>query len=309
MPARAAALVATLCLAALRAQAPAPAPTHHVDRAQLMRDVVALSAPGMEGRAAGTRGGMRARQWIEERFRVTGLMPAGAAGYIQPFTFGRSPTRAANVVGRVAGRDPSVPIVVVTAHYDHFGIRRSVLYPGADDNASGVAALLAAARHFVANAPRRTFVFAALDAEEAGLHGARALVRSNLLPRGRVALNINIDMASRSDRNEIYAAGTYHSPWQRPILADVQMRSAVTIRFGHDRPAARAGGRDDWTPLSDHAAFHAAGIPFLYFGVEDHPDYHEPTDTVDRIDPRFFGDVADMLVEAMSTFDRLLGAR
>lgn len=305
--ARTAGLAATLCLVAVHAQAQAPA--HHVDRAQLMRDVATLSAPAMEGRAAGTPGGARARLWIGEQFRGAGLTPAGTAGYLQPFTFGPSHTRAANVVGRVTGRDPNLPIIVITAHYDHLGIRRGVVYPGADDNASGVAVLLAAARHFVTDAPRRTFVFGALDAEEPGLHGARALVRSNLLPRGRVALNINIDMASRNDMNEIYAAGTSHSPWQLPILRDVQMRSAVTIRVGHDRPAARAGGRDDWTQLSDHAAFHAAGIPFLYFGVEDHPDYHKPTDTVDRIDPRFFGDVADMLVEAMATCDRLLSGR
>ena len=168
---RAAGLVATLCLVALHAQAPAPAPTHHVDRAQLMRDVATLSAPSMEGRAVGTPGGVRARQWIDEQFRGAGLMPAGTAGYSQPFTFGRSQTHAANVVGRVTGRNPSLPIMVITAHYDHLGIRRGVLYPGADDNASGVAVLLAAARHFVAAGMRVCLVDWSDAARKSGTTG------------------------------------------------------------------------------------------------------------------------------------------
>jgi Zn-dependent M28 family amino/carboxypeptidase len=121
-----------------------------------------------------------------------------------------------------------------------------------------------------------------------------------------VALNVNLDMVSRSERNEIYAAGTYHAPWQTPILLDVQRRASVRILFGHDRPGSAGRGLEDWTRSSDHWAFHEAGIPFVYFGVEDHPDYHKPTDTADRIDPRFFGDTADMIVEAMRTFDRSL---
>ena len=63
---------------------------------------------------------------------------------------------------------------------------------------------------------------------------------------------------------------------------------------------------DDWTTQSDHGVFHKAGVPFIYFGVVDHADYHQPTDTADKINPRFFGDVADMIVEAVVTFDRSL---
>jgi hypothetical protein len=292
----------------------------HIDRPQLMRDVATLAAPEFEGRATGTPGGVRARQWVVDQFGGIGLAPAGAEGYTQPFSVtsrdlrailpGGRPFRtthaAANVVGRLPGHDPRARTIVVTAHYDHLGIRDGMLYPGADDNASGVAVLLACARHFAQHPPRHALVFAVLDAEELGLHGAKALIDSALLPRGQVALNINLDMVSRSDANEIYAAGTYHSPWQTPILHDVQSRTSVRIRFGHDRPDALSGGREDWTRSSDHGAFHEAGTPFVYFGVEDHADYHKPTDTADRIDPRFFGDVADMIVEAIRTFDARL---
>jgi Zn-dependent M28 family amino/carboxypeptidase len=166
-----------------------------------------------------------------------------------------------------------------------------------------VAALLGAARHFAAARPRHAMLFAALDAEEAGLQGARTLVRSPLIDRRLVAMNINLDMVSRSSRNEIYAAGTYHSPWLASILDEVRMRAAVTVLYGHDRPPAEGRGLDDWTHLSDHGPFHDAGIPFVYFGVEDHADYHRPTDTADRIDPRFFGDAADLIVEALRAID------
>jgi hypothetical protein len=66
----------------------------------------------------------------------------------------------------------------------------------------------------------------------------------------------------------------------------------------------RAGRVEDWTDQSDHKIFHDAGIPFVYFGVEDHADYHRPTDTAERIDETFFGDVADLIVEAVIALDR-----
>ena len=307
--------------AAMAAQAPAAtragAAARHVDRAQLMRELETLASPALEGRQTGTPGGMKARQWIVEQFGAIGLTPAGTTGYLQSFTVttrnvrallpGGRPFRAdhaaANVIGRLAGRGPGARTIVITAHYDHLGLRDGSLYHGADDNASGVAVLLAAARHFAKAPPRHQMVFAALDAEEIGLRGARALLSSPLLPRGRIALNVNLDMVARNDADEIFAAGTYHSPWQTAILDEVQTRASVRIRFGHDRPPALAGGLEDWTPSSDHGPFHEAGIPFVYFGVEDHADYHKPTDTADRIDPRFFGDAADMIVEAIRTFD------
>jgi hypothetical protein len=296
------------------------AAAHYIDRDQLMRDVSTLAAPAFEGRRTGTPGALKARQWIVEQFRAIGLMPAGDQGYLQPFSFTHRSVRglvtpgrpfiteyrdAANVVGRLSGSDAGRRAIVVSAHYDHLGVQEDGTYHGADDNASGVAALLAAARYFTAHTPRHSVTFAAFDAEELGLRGARAFVESR--PDARSALlNVNLDMVSRNDRNEIFAAGTYHSSVFKPMLEDVQTRSPVRILFGHDRPAYLAGGVEDWTNSSDHGAFHAAGVPFVYFGVADHADYHKPTDTADKIDRRFFGATADMIVDAMRTFDARL---
>ena len=137
-------------------------------------------------------------------------------------------------------------------------------------------------------APRHPGWLVAFDAEELGLRGAEALVGSSLLPASAIALNVNLDMVSRNDANEIFAAGTYQTPSLRPILEDVQRRSAVKILFGHDRPMVKAGGVEDWTTQSDHGVFHDAGMPFLYFGVDDHADYHQPTDTADKVEPAVF---------------------
>jgi hypothetical protein len=301
---------------AARPPAEQVAAARHVDRAVLMSDVTTLASREFEGRRSGTAGGFKAREWISRQFKAIGLTPGVGSAFTQPFTLpdrgGRGTSRGAlsgtdyqpaNIVGRISGSDAQATTIVITAHYDHVGIREGVIYHGADDNASGVAALLAVARQFVKSRPRHPMVFAALDAEESGQQGAQALISSNLLPRGRTALNINLDMLSRSDSNEIYAAGPYYSPWQTPILQDVQTRASVRILFGHDRPGKADGGLEDWTHSSDHGAFHDAGVPFVYFGVEDHADYHKPTDTADKIDPRFFGDVVDMIVEAVRAFD------
>ena len=285
------------------------------DRSRLLADVATLSDPAFEGRLTSSAGGRKAREWIVSEFESIGLRPAGQDGFEQPFSFTvrrfsgvfrtgsfrRTYRDAANVVGRLDGREPSRPAIVISAHYDHLGVRDGVVYPGADDNASGVAAMLAVARAMKIRPTRHSLVFAAFDAEEQELRGAKAFVQS--AQRDAVALNVNLDMLSRSTRREIHVAGTYHTPHLRPEVERLQATTPVTIRFGHDRPEL---GPDDWTQLSDHGAFHQARVPFLYFGVEDHEDYHRPTDTFDRIDHQFFADVTALIIDAIVALDRSL---
>lgn len=275
-----------------------------IDADRLMATVTLLADPKFEGRAVGTPGGIAARGVIGERFRVIGLEPIGGV-YLASFTFaGKSATAAkvngANVIGLCPGQNPRLPVFVVSAHYDHLGIRDGVMHPGADDNASGVAVLLELAAYCRKNPFRRSIVFAAFDAEEGGLNGARAFVASPPIAKDRIALNVNLDMVSRSDRREIYIAGTYHTPALKAPLERVAKGARVKVLFGHDRPGT---GSDDWTSQSDHGAFHAAKIPFVYFGVEDHADYHKPTDTADKIDRGFFVDVAETILDAVLQLD------
>jgi Zn-dependent M28 family amino/carboxypeptidase len=202
------------------------------------------------------------------------------------------------------GSEPKLPYLVVSAHYDHLGIREGQIYPGADDDASGVAVVLEIAAYCQRTPFRHSIVFAAFDAEERGLQGAKAFLAKPPVPKERIGLDVNLDMVSRNDKREIFISGTYPYPELKPILDPVVKRSAVTVLYGHDKPVAIAGGVEDWTNQSDHGPFHEAKIPFVYFGVEDHPDYHKPTDTADKINRGFFVDVAETIIDAALALDK-----
>jgi hypothetical protein len=280
-----------------------------IDSERLMSAVTTLADPKWEGRAAGSPGGLAARAWVLDRFKALALQPVSGA-YVYPFTYarmtmgGKQTGEGANVIGLCLGSDPKLPYFVVSAHYDHLGVRDGQVYPGADDNASGVAVILEIAAFCQKTAFRHTIVFAAFDAEERGLQGARVFLATPPVPPDRIALNVNLDMVSRNDKREIFVAGTYHYPELKAPLEAVARRAPITVLFGHDKPVAIAGGVEDWTNQSDHGPFHAAKIPFVYFGVEDHADYHKPTDTADKINRGFFVDVAETILDAVIALDR-----
>lgn len=267
-------------------------------RRRLLDDLAWMADDAREGRATGTPGNAATRDWLVGRFTEIGLEPFGPS-FERPFTTSR--LSGANVVGMLKGSgESSGDYIVVTAHFDHLGVQGGEIYNGADDNASGTAALLAAAAWFKTHPTRHSIIFAALDAEERGLQGARAFLAEPPVGHEDMTLNINLDMIGRNEQRELYAAGTSHWPALRGALEEVAERSAVTLLFGHD---GSASGPDDWTFQSDHGPFHAAGVPFVYFGVEDHPDYHQATDEVSGIEPGFFVDAAETVMDAISTLD------
>jgi Zn-dependent M28 family amino/carboxypeptidase len=282
-----------------QAGAAKPAETKRIDAARLLEDVRVLSADAMEGRGAGAKGGEMARAYVERRFREAGLAPLWSS-YEQPFDL-PSKGKGVNVVGYVKGTKYPERLIVVSAHYDHLGVRDGQVYNGADDNASGVAVLLQLAAHYTGAArPEHSLLFAALDAEEIGLVGARELVKRLKAEKRDVALDVNLDMVGHSERGELYASGAYHTPALRPALERVAAGAPVKLLIGHDRPEQ---GHDDWTNQSDQYAFHKAGIPFVYFGVEDHKDYHQPTDDFDTLTRDFFVGAAETVLDALTVFD------
>lgn len=277
-----------------------------IDREQLLKDIQILSADDMEGRKAGTAGGEKARQYLIGRFRDNHILSYDQ-GYEQPFSFNtfRSNERYennVNLIGYIEGEIED--IIVVSAHYDHIGVAEDKIYNGADDNASGVSAMLAIAAYFKENKPRHTIVFAAFDAEEQGKKGAIYFVSKppEELRKGLIRLNINMDMLSQNDKNELYASGTFHNPWLKPLLEEVATPADFTLQFGHDRPEQ---GADDWTNSSDHGPFHKEGIPFIYFGVEDHANYHQATDTFENIHPDFYYNAASFVLDAIIRLDKV----
>ena len=251
-----------------------------------------------------------ARAYIGRELQGAGLRPVGES-FEHPFTFPRRDStlvHGANVIGMVSGTRHPGRYIVVTAHYDHVGIGTPAsgdsIYNGADDNASGTAAVIELARYFAAHPPENSMLFVAFDAEEMGLRGASAFVADPPVPRDSIIMNVNMDMVSRSPAGELYAVGTYAYPVLKPYIARAVAGGRVKLLIGHEGPGVARS--DDWTTQSDHGAFTARKIPFLYFGVEDHPGYHKPSDEFAQITPAFFANAAETVLDVLLDLDRNL---
>lgn len=169
--------------------------------------------------------------------------------------------------------------VVASAHHDHLGAfdgPGDTVYNGADDNASGTAAVLELARLFAGapTPPRRTLVFATFSAEEKGLLGSRWLVERSGLPLERIAFMLNSDMLGRNPEQPIEAIGDGFTNGLREAVEDASVGLGIDIEFGGD----------GYFGASDHDPFYKRDIPFLFFFTGLHADYHQLSDHADRID-------------------------
>ncbi|MBS0025836.1 M28 family peptidase [Chitinophaga sp. 22321] len=287
----------------LLATLPAMAQTT-VDSSSLMKDIRTLSADKFEGRKTGTRGSRMAQFYIIDRFKKLGIA-AYHDTYEYSFYFqeGDKKVMGTNLYGYIPGKLSTV--IVISAHYDHLGVKGNAgktdsVYNGADDNASGIGGLLAMAAYFKQHPPRYTLIFAAFDGEEEGLQGAAAFVAQPPVPLSQIRQNINMDMIAHNDKNELYVCGTYQFPNLKKYIDEVAGRSSVKLIAGHDKPESSA---DDWTRQSDQYEFFKQKIPFLYFGVEDHPDYHHASDEYSRINHSFYYRSVQAILDVVKTID------
>lgn len=273
----------------------------NVDSASLIDHLAYLSSAEMAGRETGTPGNQLAREYIVKVFDSLQIDKIGNS-YLQTFPVGHdSSNQGTNIMGVIKGHQFEDNYIVITAHYDHLGTRNGDIYYGADDNASGTAALLAMARYFKQHQPKHSILFIAFDAEEKGLQGSKYFVKHAPIPLSAIAANVNMDMVSRNDSNEIYASGTKHYPYLKKYVDSIQAYTPVNILFGHD---GEKTGVHDWTNQSDHFPFHQNQIPYLYFGVEDHADYHRPGDTFDKVNKSFYYQVCTMITGVALLLDR-----
>jgi hypothetical protein len=200
-------------------------------------------------------------------------------------TLVRERSATANVIGILRGSDPALKdeAVVVGAHYDHLGLGGEgslapdavgVVHPGADDNASGTAAVMELARGFAAaGAPPRTLVFVAFAGEEMGLLGSAEYVRHPAVPLDRTVVMVNLDMVGRPRDGKVYMSGVDSGSGLRALVADAARGLPL-------RPELRG---DPFAP-SDQTSFYAAGRPVLFLFTGAHADYHRPSDTWEKID-------------------------
>ena len=277
---------------------------------QLIADLRILSADDMQGRDTGAPGGERARAYIVSRLEAMGVEPS-AMGRLQPFEAqgrtreGPRAFNGINILGLIRGTRVGDRYIVVTAHYDHVGVNDSQIYNGADDNASGVATMLELARRLKAEAPEHSVIFVAFDGEERGLLGAKHFVEAPPVPLSSIALNMNFDMTARAETDgKLWVTGTYQHPTFRPVLETVPAQGPVSLAFGKDTP--QDTGANNWVEASDHGAFYRAGVPFLYLGVDYHPDYHKPTDDLVKVTPEVFSAATELAIASFRALDRSL---
>ncbi|MBO9200006.1 MULTISPECIES: M28 family peptidase [Niastella] len=273
---------------------------YNIDSTALVNQLAYLSSATMAGREITTPGNQLAREYIVHIFDSLQIGRIGDT-YFQTFPFGNDNKHGTNVIGVIKGSNNENNYLAITAHYDHLGVRNGEIYYGTDDNASGTAALLSIMAYFKQHPPKHSLLFVAFDGEEKGLLGSKYFVSHCPVPLSNVLVNVNMDMVSRNDSNEIYATGIYHYPSLKKYVDSIQPYTPVYIRYGHD---GQKPGAEDWTNQSDHFPFYQNNIPYLYFGVEDHPDYHRPGDTFDKVNKSFYYQVCTMITAVTALLDQ-----
>jgi hypothetical protein len=275
---------------------------HAAQPPRLLDDIKFLTDDRLQGRATGSPGADSAAAYLARRFSQVGLQPA-AGGWFQSFTIGRdapaitsggvTALSGKNVIGILPGRDPVLrnQTVILGAHYDHLGLggfgsldpdSTGRVHNGADDNASGVAAVIQVAARLAASPPARTVVFIAFSGEELGLLGSAYYVKQPIYPLTGTLAMINLDMVGRLRNGHLIVYGV-QSAKQFPALLD-----SLNWYAGFD---LKAQG-DGYGP-SDQSSFYAAKRPVLHLFTDLHEDYHRTTDDWEKINLDGLKRVAD----------------
>lgn len=262
---------------------------------QLIEDVRALSSNEMLGRKAPSKGHELAREYLKNRFAELQLRPLPEyTNYEQVFTFSPWEVMGKNILGYLEGKKYPELYFVITAHYDHLGGSSQRVYNGANDNASGVAAMLALMSHYASNPPAYSVLFMATDAEESGLRGAMYFVRNTPIQAENMVLNINIDMIGDGGRrNVLYMLPSSKNAKYKKALPDLnrftdELPLKLKWRKNINFQRQSITDRINWREASDHAAFGRIDVPYLYFGADTNKIYHTTKDDFDELDQEFF---------------------
>lgn len=251
---------------------------------RLEQHVSILAADSMQGRGLGTEGKYRAKKYIMEQFGAAGLQSFGDS-YIQPFDtrIGLAWVHAYNVVGYLPGSDPGLSdeYIVIGAHYDHLGYTKNndekTFFPGADDNASGVAGIIEIARYFADNPEqlKRSLLVVAFDAEESGLLGAKHFVDHPPVALNKIKKMFSLDMIGMVEANKgLHLMGIASLTGGEEIAVATSQLTGLRIKRTGDNIAQRT----DTAPFGEH------GIPATHLFTGTNSPYHKPTDTYDLLD-------------------------
>ena len=302
---------------------PAPIAAPPASEADLRTMLATLADDSMEGRATGTPGAARAARWIEARMREYGLEPAVDGGYRQRVRLvetrapdgtrslslpgGGADTVAGaktieddNLIGLVRGSDPKLAqeAIVVGAHYDHEGMGPAVagdsIYNGADDDGSGVVAVLAAARALAAGPkPKRTVVFLLTTGEELGVLGTFYYVAHPVVPLANTVADLQVEMIGRPDSLAGGPGKLWLTGFERSTMGERLAAAGIPV-VADPRPSFHFFER------SDNIVFAWEGVPgHTLSSYNLHEDYHKPSDEVEHIDFAHLQTAADAITRAV----------
>ncbi len=263
---------------------------HQTAIKSLQNDISFLASDELEGRETGSPGAAKAAEYLASRFEEIGLAPKGTDGYLQEFSFSPrknphvAPTDdsvkiiARNVIGYLDNKAANT--IIIGAHFDHLGYGDenslykgdSSIHNGADDNASGVAALLLLAEELTGRNVNNNYLFIAFSGEEKGLFGSNYFSKNPTIDLDEANYMINMDMVGRlNEENALAINGTGTSPAWKDIIEDIHIDSLKLI-------ISESG-----IGPSDHTSFYLKDMPVLHFFTGQHEDYHKPSDDADKI--------------------------
>lgn len=270
----------------------------------IKEDVEFLASDKLEGRETGTPGEAKAAAYIVKRFNEIGVAPKGEDGFFQIFTrkmpanphedaSAADPViRVKNVVGYL--NKGAKHTVVVGGHYDHLGYGAegslytgsAEIHNGADDNASGIAAMLAIASHYADNPAPFNILFIAFSGEEKGLWGSNYYSKNPTIELSDVSFMLNMDMVGRlNDERKLAINGVGTSPSWDELFEDIK-----APKF-HIVPGESGIGP------SDHTSFYLQDLPVLHFFTGQHSDYHKPSDDAHLVNYKGIKDISNFLIE------------
>ena len=269
----------------------------------LKRHMLVLASDSLEGRETGKPGQKMAADYIKNYFKTIGIPPYKGKKYYQKFKI-RSErlsrikkkkviVKGENVLGYIQGTDLKNELIVISAHYDHLGKKDSLIFNGADDNASGTAAIMEIAQAFMiakkeGKGPRRSVLIIAFSGEEKGLLGSKYYTKKPVFPLEKTVANLNIDMIGRldeqheEDTNYVYLIGADRLSQELHDISEQVNEKYIKLELDY-----RYNKEDDpnrYYYRSDHYNFAKNNIPVIFYFNGVHEDYHKATDTVEKID-------------------------
>lgn len=255
----------------------------------------------MEGRNTGEPGQKKAGKYLIGEYKSNGISyPKGATDWYQPVpasymarAFSPKLNDSENIWAYIEGTEKPDEVLVISAHYDHVGMKNGEVYNGADDDGSGTVALLEIAEAFMqakkeGHGPKRSILFLHVTGEEHGLHGSRYYSDYPLFPIAKTIANLNIDMIGRRDDehkdngNYVYIIGSDRLSTELHNINEETNKKYTNLVLDY-----KYNDRNDPNQFyyrSDHYNFAKKGIPIIFYFNGVHDDYHMPGDDPEKIE-------------------------